>query len=339
MTSVWQRRSVFVTGAGGFVGSWLAHRLAEEGAQVTVILRDEPLFSNFQLLGLPQRVNVVRGSITNQQLVERILNEYAVDTCFHLAAQAIVGVANRSPISTFESNISGTWCVLEACRVTPTIERVVVASSDKAYGSQPVLPYTEDMSLLGVNPYDASKVCADVLARSYQRTYRMPLAVARCANIYGGGDLNFSRLIPGTIRSALLSERPVIRSDGTPVRDYLHVDDAVNAYLTLAERAGDEQVAANAFNFGTDSPINALDLVRLMLDIAHTPELQPDIRGSGAPAGEINRQYLNSDRARATLGWMPQVNLHDGLRRTVSWYRHLLAASDHGGGAALGRPA
>lgn len=328
MSETWRGRSVFVTGAGGFVGSCLTKRLVEQGAQVTVILRDEPRQSNFRLLGLDQQVNVVHGSITNQGLVERILNEYEVDTCFHLAAQAIVGIANRSPISTFESNIAGTWCVLEACRVSPGIERVVVASSDKAYGSQPVLPYTEEMALLGVNPYDASKACTDILARSYQRTFAMPLAIARCANIYGGGDLNFSRLIPGTIRSVLNRERPVIRSDGTPIRDYLYVDDAVAAYLTLAERASQTPVRGDAFNFGTDSPICALDLARLILEIAERPDLEPDVRGVGPPAGEIDKQYLDSGRAWTTLGWAARVRLRDGLRRTLAWYRNFLAAGE-----------
>ena len=229
---------MLVTGGGGFVGSWLVEALVERGAAVTVILRDEPGLSNFRLLGLASQVNVVQGSITEYALVQRAVNEYDVDTCFHLAAQAIVGAANRSPLSTFESNIRGTWTVLEACRASKLVERVVVASSDKAYGSQPRLPYTEEMSLLGANPYDASKACTDVLAHSYQHTFGLPVAVARCANIYGGGDLNLSRLIPGTIRSVLAGERPLIRSDGTPVRDYLYVHDAVSAYLTLAEQRG-----------------------------------------------------------------------------------------------------
>lgn len=324
MSNFWQGRSVFVTGAGGFVASWLAHRLAELGAQVTVVLRDEPMTSNFRVLRLGERLNVVKGSITDEGLVDRILNEYEVDSCFHLAAQAIVGIANRSPISTFESNIKGTWCVLEACRVSKTIERVVVASSDKAYGSQPVLPYTEDMALLGVNPYDASKACTDILARSYQRTYDMPLAIARCANIYGGGDLNFSRLIPGSIRSALRGEQPIIRSDGTPVREYLYVDDAVQAYLTLAEHARDERVCGNAFNFGTDHPISAIELVRKILEATGATDLAPDIRGTGSLAGEIDRQYLDSALAKKTFGWRPAVGLDEGLDRTVAWYRRLL---------------
>jgi len=324
----WGGRSVLVTGAGGFVGSWLTQALVERGAQVTVILRDEVALSNFRLLGLPSRVNVVRGSITDFELVERAVTEYEIDTCFHLAAQAIVGAANRSPLSTFESNIKGTWTVLEACRVSKTMERVVVASSDKAYGSQPVLPYTEDMPLLGVNPYDASKVCTDVLARSYQQTFSMPLAIARCANVYGGGDLNFSRLVPGSIKSALLGECPIIRSDGTPVRDYLYVDDAVLAYLTMAEYAQRPDVRGQAFNFGTNEPISALELVRRILDVCGRAELEPDIRGTGTLAGEIDRQYLKSERAKKVFSWDAKLSLQAGLERTVSWYRQFLGIAE-----------
>lgn len=316
----WHGRSVLVTGAGGFVGSWLTHALVERDANVTVILRDQPKISNFELLGLASRVNIVRGSIAEYQLVERTLNEYEVDTCFHLAAQAMVGVANRSPLSTFESNIKGTWTFLEACRMSKLIERVVVASSDKAYGSQPRLPYTEDMPLLGSNPYDASKVCADVLARSYHYTYHLPLAVARCANIYGGGDLNFSRLIPGAIRSALLHEPPVIRSDGTPVRDYLYVDDAVAAYLTLAEQVERQDVCGRAFNFGMNAPVSVLEVVRQILDACGTPDLVPDVRGTSKLNDEIDRQYLDSQRATTALGWIPWVALEEGIRQAVAWY-------------------
>jgi len=323
--SIWRGRTVFVTGAGGFVGSWLANALVERGSEVTVILRDEPMLSNFRLLGLASRVNVVRGSITDYRLVERILNEYEVDTCFHLAAQAVVGIANRSPLATFESNIKGTWCVLEACRVSKMIQRVIVASSDKAYGSQPFLPYTEEMPLLGANPYDASKVCTDVLARSYQQTFDMPLAIARCANIYGGGDLNFSRLVPGTIRSALWGERPIIRSDGTPVRDYLYVDDAVRAYVSLGEKLSRPEVRGQSFNFGSGRPISVQQLVQQILHLSPNPHLKPDVRGTGTPNGEIERQYLSSQRAKTGLGWSAEVPLEAGLRRTVSWYQEHLA--------------
>ena len=321
----WQARSVLVTGAAGFVGSWLTQALVERGAAVTVILRDEPGLNNFQLLGLASQVNVVRGSTTDYALVERTFNEYEVDTCFHLAAQAIVGAANRSPLSTFESNIRGAWTVLEACRTSRLVERVVVASSDKAYGSQPRLPYTEEMPLLGVNPYDASKACTDILARSYRHTFSLPVAVARCANIYGGGDLNFSRLIPGTVRSALAGERPIIRSDGTPVRDYLYIDDAVSAYLTLAEQMEREDVCGQAFNFGANSPISALELVQRILDVCGAAHLVPDIRGVGKLTDEIDEQYLDSRKAARVLGWVPTVSLEEGLRRTVEWYQAILA--------------
>jgi CDP-glucose 4,6-dehydratase len=301
-----------------------------------VILRDEPVLTNFRLLGLSTRVNVVRGSVTDATLVGRVLAEYEIDTCFHLAAQAIVGIANRSPVSTFESNIHGTWSVLEACRMSKSIERVVVASSDKAYGAQPVLPYTEDMPLLGINPYDASKVCADLIARCYADAYKTPIAVARCANIYGGGDLNFSRLIPGTIRSALSGERPVVRSDGTPVRDYLYIEDAVRAYLALAEHLPDGTISGRAFNFGTDSPISVRNLVRRILDVCGSSDVEPDVRGAGPPAGEIACQYLNCDQARAALGWTAEISLEDGLRWTASWYAKFIGAADRIAASAVG---
>ncbi len=333
MNTFWEARNVFVTGAGGFVGSWLAHALVERRAQVTVILRDEPARSNFHLLGLETQVNVVRGSITDQALVERVINDYEIDTCFHLAAQAIVGAANRSPVATFESNIKGSWSVLEACRLSKTIQGVIVASSDKAYGSQPSLPYTEDMPLLGLNPYDASKVCTDVLARSCHQAFGLPVVVARCGNIYGGGDLNFSRLVPGTIRSALRGERPIIRSDGTPVRDYLYVDDAVRAYLSLREHLQKPDVLGKAFNFGADRPVSVLELTQQILEACSVPDLEPDIRGAGSPAGEIDRQYMNSERARAVLGWSAQYPLPGGLWRSVSWYGSFLGIVQRSSGS------
>lgn len=324
MGRLWEGRSVLVTGAGGFVGSWLAAALVDRGATVTAILRDEPRTSNFDLLGLGAMVNVVRGSVTDAALVERALNEYEIDTCFHLAAQAIVGAANRSPVSTFESNIRGTWIVLEACRTSPAVDRVVVASSDKAYGSQPELPYREEMPLLGANPYDASKVCTDVLARSYHASFGLPVAVARCANIYGGGDLNFSRLVPGTFRSALLARRPLLRSDGSPVRDYLHVDDAVEAYLALAEGLAGDQVQGGAFNFGTSQPISVREMVRAVLDACGQSGLEPDIRVLGRLDDEIDRQYTDSRRAARLLGWQARVSLQRGLARAADWYRGFL---------------
>jgi CDP-glucose 4,6-dehydratase len=321
----WGDRSVLVTGAGGFVGSHLARALADAGANVTAILRDQPVGSSFHLLGLVERVNIVMGSMTDGALIERAVNEYRVDSCFHLGAQAIVGVANRSPLSTFESNIEGTWTVLEALRRSDLLERVVVASSDKAYGNQEHLPYTEDMPLLADNPYDVSKLCTDVIARSYHSAFAMPVTVARCANIYGPADMNFSRLVPDTVRSALSGRRPFIRSDGTPLRDYIHVDDAVSAYLTLGESARRAEVAGQAFNFGSNSPISVIDMVGAVLRASDRPDLVPDVRGSGPGANEIASQYLDSSRANATLGWTAAVSLDEGLRSTVRWYREYLA--------------
>lgn len=330
-TGFWRGKNALVTGAGGFVGSWLTYALVEQGASVTVILRDQVGSSNFQMLGLSGRVNTVHGSVTDLPLVERALNEYEIDTCFHLAAQAIVVAANRSPLSTFESNIRGTWVVLEGCRLCKSVERVIVASSDKAYGSQPEVPYTEDMSLLGINPYDASKVCVDILARSYQHTFGLPVTIARCANIYGGGDLNFSRLVPGTIRSALRGERPVIRSDGTPVRDYLYIEDALSAYLALAEGLQQTGVVGGAFNFGMDQGLSVLGLTQRILAACGREDLTPDVRAQAKLHDEIDQQYLNSARAKEVLGWMPRVPLEEGLRRTVDWYADFLSKGDETG--------
>jgi CDP-glucose 4,6-dehydratase len=325
-TPFWPGKSVLVTGAGGFVGSWLAKALVERGAVVTAILRDEPRLTNFGLLGLAGHVNVVRGSIVDAATLERAINEYEVDTVYHLAAQAIVGAANRSPLSTFDSNVRGTWTVLEACRTAALVERVIVASSDKAYGSQTRLPYTEDMALLGANPYDASKAAAELIVRSYRETFELPVAVARCANIYGGGDLNFSRLIPGTIRSVLMGERPVVRSDGSPVRDYIHVDDAVTAYLTLGEQVGRAAVGGSAFNFGGGQPISVLDMLKRILAACDSNDLELDVRGTGVPPAEIDRQFLDSSRAGSILGWQAAVDLDDGLERTVTWYRRSIGS-------------
>jgi CDP-glucose 4,6-dehydratase len=289
-------RRALVTGAGGFVGSWLVRSLAGRGVEVR---------------GLSLEQGDLAGPAVAAQAVE------GVDTVFHLAAQAIVGQANESPVPTFESNVRGTWNLLEACRLAG-VERVVVASSDKAYGDQEVLPYTEDLPLNGIYPYDASKACADVLARSYARTFGMPVAVTRMANVYGGGDPNLSRIVPGTVRSILAGERPVIRSDGTPLRDYVYVEDAVEGYLTLADSL--PGTAGEAFNFGSNSPISALDLVELILERAGS-ELRPEILGRGRLHGEIDRQYLDSSKAERVLGWRARTPLPDGIDRTIAWYR------------------
>jgi CDP-glucose 4,6-dehydratase len=274
--------------------------------------------STLHLIGAAEQVTQVQGTVTDAGLMQRVLHTYEVDTVFHLAAQALVGMANRSPVTTFEANIQGTWTVLEACRHCPTVERVVVASSDKAYGVHSELPYTEDFPLHGLYPYDASKACADLLSRCYATMFNLPVGVTRCANIYGGGDLNASRLVPEVVRAVLQGRAPVIRSDGTPTRDYLYIDDAVRAYLTLAEQLDRPDVRGQAFNFGTNAPISVLDLVRRIIALAGV-ELEPDVRG--AARGEIDHQYLDSRKAEAVLGWRPQVSLDEGLLCTLAWYR------------------
>ena len=321
----WNNRSVLVTGAGGFIASWVCQALVEAGANVVGLVRDSAGERLLTIHGLRDCMTIIHGSITDYALVERALNEYDADTCFHLAAQAIVGVANRSPLSTFESNIKGSWNVLEACRVSKTMQRVVVASSDKAYGDQSQLPYREDTPLDGRFPYDASKVCTDVLARSYAATYQVPVALTRCANVYGGGDFNWSRLIPGTIRSLLGGEAPVIRSDGTPERDYMHIADAVAAYLMLAERAAEDGIRGTAFNFGTGQPVSALRLVERIITAAGS-SLRPRILGQAG--GEIDRQFLDSTRAQQVLDWRPRVSLEEGLALPPRWYEAYFGAQD-----------
>jgi CDP-glucose 4,6-dehydratase len=315
----WRDRRVLVTGAAGFVGSHLARALVGHGAQVIAIVLEGPIPPELDELSAAGTASLFTGSVADLALATRAIQEGGATDIFHLAAQAVVGEANRAPVATFEANIAGTWCVLEAARKSPAVERVVVASSDKAYGTQPRLPYDETMPLLGLNPYDASKACADILARSYAEMFGAPVAVSRCANIYGPGDRNYSRLIPGTIRSALAGERPIVRSDGTPVRDYIYIDDAVTAYLALGARAGDAGVRGQAFNFGANDPIAVLDLTERVLAACGRTDLEPDVRGTAT--GEIDRQYLDSTRAREVLGWTPTVDLRQGLAWTVDAYR------------------
>jgi len=321
--SFWHDRPVLVTGCAGFLGSWLTIALVEMGAAVVGLLRDEVPCSYLRLSGYRDRITVVRGDVTDYELVERVLHEHEIDAILHLAAQTIVPIANRGPLSTFETNVKGTWTVLEAARRSPKITRVVVASSDKAYGVHERLPYTEDAPLLGCYPYDASKSCADLIARTYAATYCMPVAVTRCANLYGGGDLHWSRIFPGTIRSVIRGERPIIRSDGTMVRDYLYVRDAVNAYLTLAERMGDPGVKGEPFNFGMDNPKSVLETVQTIIAVSDHPELEPVVLAD-AP-NEIQAQYLDSRKARRVLGWAPRYSLEEGLRETLAWYREFLS--------------
>jgi CDP-glucose 4,6-dehydratase len=320
----WANRKVLVTGATGMVGSWLTRRLVDEGAAVVALVIDDDPQSELLRSGTIEECSVVSGRLEDYDTVERAVNGHEVDTVVHLGAQTIVGTAHRAPKATFETNVAGTWNVLDACRAhRDLVERVVVASSDKAYGEQTVLPYTEDMSLDARHPYELSKTAADLVAQSYAYTYELPITIARCGNIYGGGDLNWSRIVPGTIRSLLRGEQPIIRSDGTFLRDYLHVDDAVDAYLALADRAADEGVAGEAFNVSDESPRTVMDIYTAVCKAVGAGEVEP--RVLDAAAGEIKDQYLDAGKARRVLGWDAGVSLEDGLTRTVEWYRELLA--------------
>lgn len=314
-------RSVFITGAYGLLGGWLAKRLVAQGTPTTVLRRDDTAVSALELEGTDRRVNVVHGDVGDLALIGRILAEYEIDTVFHLAAQSIVGVANRSPLSTFETNVRGTWIVLEACRCAG-VSAVVVAASDKAYGPHDTLPYREDTHALTPRfPYDASKAAADMIARSYWHTFGLPVAVTRFANLYGGGDLNLSRLIPEAVMAAIEGRSPVLRSDGRAERDFLYVEDAVSAYLAIASLLHAGRGAGEAFNAGGDRPRAVREVVELACQAAGAAGVAPDIRGGGTPAGELSRQWVDSTRLRTLTGWAPQVELEEGLRRTVSWYR------------------
>jgi CDP-glucose 4,6-dehydratase len=317
--SFWQDRRVFITGCTGLVGAWTVRALLEHGAHVIGLVRDHIPDCELMRGGLFDRMDVVRGSVEDYPLVERSLLEYEVQTVIHLAAQTIVGTADRGPLFTFESNIKGTWCLLEAARRCGTRPEVIVASSDKAYGAQQSLPYTEESPLLARNPYDASKLCADVLARTYAHTYRLPVCVTRCGNFFGGGDLNWSRIVPGTVRALLRGQRPVLRSDGTCLRDYFYVKDGAAAYLHLAEFLSRRpEHSGHAFNFSTEMPLTVLQVVERILNIFGS-DLTPDIRAEAR--GEIPRQYLSAAKARRMLGWTPRYELDEALRETVAWYR------------------
>jgi CDP-glucose 4,6-dehydratase len=318
----WRGRPTLVTGATGLVGSWLVKRLLDHGAEVVCLVRDWVPGSEAVLSGDLVRTRVVRGDVRDQALLERALGEYEVDTVIHLAAQAIVGIANRNPVSTFESNVQGTWALLEAARRSPLVKQIVLASSDKAYGDHETLPYDEQTPLVGRHPYDVSKSCADLIAQAYASTYGLPVAITRCGNFFGGGDLNWNRLIPGTIRSVLLGRRPVVRSDGQYVRDYFYVEDGAAAYMLLAERlAASPELAGHAFNFSNEVQLTVLDVVRRILDLMASP-LAPDVRDE--VTNEIRRQYLSAEKARRVLQWRPLFSMDEGLRRTIDWYRSAL---------------
>ena len=320
----WRDRPTLVTGATGLVGSWVVKQLHERQADLVCLVRDWVPQSMLVQDGLLERVKVVRGDIVDQALLERTLGEYEIDTVIHLAAQTIVPIANRNPVSTFESNIQGTWTLLEAVRRSPLVKQVVLASSDKAYGDQDGRPYDEATPLQGRHPYDLSKSCADLIAQSYARVFDVPVAITRCGNFYGGGDLNWNRIVPGTIRAVLRGQRPRIRSDGMPVRDYFYIEDGAAAYLLLAERLDrDPSLRGEAFNFSNETPIGVLDLVKRVLDLMGS-RLEPEVRDEARH--EIARQCLSAEKARRVLGWSPIFNLDEGLRRTIDWYREFLAA-------------
>jgi len=324
LVKFWQDRPVFVTGASGLLGSWLVRRLLKSGADVVCLVRDWVPQSELVRGALLDRVKVVRGDVRDQESVERALGEYEIDTVIHLAAQTIVGIANRNPISTFESNVAGTWTLLEACRRSPLVKQVVVASSDKAYGHHEQLPYNEDAPLLGRHPYDVSKSCADLIAQAYAVTYDLPVAITRCGNLYGGGDLNWNRIVPGTIRSILRGQRPVIRSDGKFVRDYFYADDGAAANMLLAERlAADPSLKGQAFNFSNETQVTVLELVQRILKLMDS-NLEPEILNEAV--NEIREQYLSAEKARGVLGWRPIFTLDEGLRATIEWYREFLEA-------------
>jgi len=318
----WRDRPTLVTGATGLVGGWLVKRLLSRGADVVCLIRDWVPASELTRTGLTDRVKVVRGDVQNQALLERVLGEYEVETVIHLAAQTIVTIANRNPVSTFASNIGGTWSLLEASRRSPLVKQIVLASSDKAYGDHKSLPYSEDAPLQGRHPYDVSKSCADLIAQSYAATYDLPVVITRCGNFYGGGDLNWNRLVPGTIRSILRGQRPVIRSDGTLVRDYFYVEDGASVYMLLAESLSKKpDLRGHAFNFSNENQVTVLELVRKILALMNS-DLEPDIRNEAS--NEIRHQYLSARKARQYLHWTPRFSLDEGLAETIKWYKALL---------------
>lgn len=319
----WRDRPTLVTGATGLVGGWLVKSLVAAGADVVCLVRDWVPDCELVRSGHLDRVKVVRGDVTDQAMLERALGEFEVDTVIHLAAQTIVGIANRNPVSTFEANIAGTWCLLEACRRSPRVKQVVIASSDKAYGDQDVLPYDETTPLQGTHPYDVSKSCADLISYTYAESYDLPVTITRCGNFYGGGDLNWNRIVPGTVRSILRGQAPVIRSDGSFVRDYFYVEDGAAAYMLLAEAmAQNPALRGEAFNFSNEIQVTVLELTQRILSVMGS-DLKPDVRNEAS--NEIKHQYLSAAKARRMLDWEPLFTLDGALEKTIAWYTEFLA--------------
>ena len=316
----WQDRPTFVTGGTGLVGSWLVQRLVDSGADVVCLVRDWVPQSELVRSGLIERVKVVHGDVRDRDMLERALGEFEIDTVIHLAAQTIVTIANRNPISTFETNIAGTWNILEASRRSPKVKQIVMASSDKAYGDQEVLPYNEDTPLQGQHPYDVSKSASDLIAAAYAKSYDLPVAITRCGNFYGGGDLNWNRIIPGTIRSILRGQAPIIRSDGGYIRDYFYVEDGAAAYMLLAEQlAIRPELKGQAFNFSNEIQVTVREIVESVIKIMGS-DIPPIVLNEAS--NEIRHQYLNAEKARSMLNWQPLFNLDQALGITIDWYRN-----------------
>lgn len=320
---MWRHKRVFVTGATGLLGAWLTDWLVQQQADVICLIRDHVPDSNFYRLGLHERAATVRGGIEDYDLLERVLNEYEIEVAFHLAAQTLVGIANRNPRSTFSANVTGTWNLLDASRRAPWVKAIVLASSDKAYGAQASLPYREGAPLVGSHPYDVSKSCADLIGQMYWHSYRLPVGITRCGNFYGGGDLNFNRIVPGTIRSILNGERPVIRSDGTLIRDYFYIKDAVSAYVTLAEALLEGKAVGQAYNFSNEQQITVVDLVHLISRLMNRSDLEPVLLNTAK--NEIVHQYLSAEKSRGELGWKSSYSLDQGLQETITWYQDFFA--------------
>lgn len=315
----WQDRPTFVTGGTGLVGSWLIQRLVEAGADVICLVRDWVPQSELVRSGFIQRVKIVRGDIRDRDMLERVLGEFEIDTVIHLAAQTIVTIANRNPISTFETNIAGTWNLLEAGRRSPKVKQIVMASSDKAYGDQEILPYSENTPLQGQHPYDVSKSAADLIAATYAKSYDLPVAITRCGNFYGGGDLNWNRIIPGTIRSILRGQAPIIRSDGEYIRDYFYVEDGAAAYMLLAEQlAARPELKGQAFNFSNEIQVTVREIVEKVIKLMKS-DIQPEVLNE--VSNEIRHQYLSAEKARHMLNWKPLFNLDEALALTIDWYK------------------
>ncbi len=319
----WNNRNIFVTGATGLLGPWLIQDLVNQGANVFALVRDRIPDSRFFSPDISKDVNIVYGDLDDLPLLQRVLNEFDIEAIFHLGAQAIVGIANRSPISTFKSNIEGTWNLLEACRLSPWVKKIVVASSDKAYGPQEKLPYTEQTPLQGKYPYDVSKSCTDLIAQSYFHTYKVPVCVTRCGNFFGGGDLHFNRIIPGTIKTILAGQAPVIRSNGLFIRDYIYVKDVADAYLTLAEKMDDQKIIGECFNFSTDKPYNVIQIVDEIIKLMGATHLKPIIQNN--TSHEIPEQHLNSKKSEIMLGWKAKYGVRLGLQETIDWYKNFFA--------------